>query len=66
MCLILEQEEHGPNNFEYFGKMKKTLKRAGQSVEQYPNTLGHKAEEFILKTMNTLINNIMNWLQRNI
>ena len=37
-----------PNNFEYFGKMK-TLKRAGQSVEQYLNTLGHKAEEFYLE-----------------
>ena len=27
----------------------KTLKRAGQSVEQYLNTLGHKAEEFYLE-----------------
>lgn len=37
-----------PSNLNYFGKIK-TLKRSNQSVEQYLNTLGHKAEEFYLE-----------------
>ena len=37
-----------PKDTDYFGKID-TLKRANQSVEQYLNTLGHKAEDYFIE-----------------